>query len=87
MRNYCFAGLTFVGLVGLASVVLWSASPATSEAHCQVPCGIYDDAARIARLREDTATIAKATKAAEVSTPTSSPTCCLRGVAPSGSPF
>ncbi|MCH8253144.1 MAG: superoxide dismutase [Planctomycetes bacterium] len=62
MRNYCFAGLTVVGLVGLASVVLWSASPATSEAHCQVPCGIYDDAARIARLREDTATIAKATK-------------------------
>ena len=30
------------------------------EAHCQVPCGIYDDAARIAQLREDSTTIAKA---------------------------
>ena len=30
-------------------------------AHCQVPCGIYDDAARIAGLREDAATIARAT--------------------------
>lgn len=62
MRNYCFAGLTVLGLAGLATVVLWSASPATSEAHCQVPCGIYDDAARIANLREDATTIAKATK-------------------------
>ncbi|GJM45522.1 MAG: hypothetical protein DHS20C21_23640 [Gemmatimonadota bacterium] len=30
-------------------------------AHCQVPCGIYDDAARIAALHEDAATISKAT--------------------------
>jgi len=29
-------------------------------AHCQVPCGIYDDAARIVQLREDFATIQKA---------------------------
>ena len=28
-------------------------------AHCQIPCGIYDDAARVARLKEDTVTIAK----------------------------
>lgn len=32
----------------------------TVQAHCQVPCGIYDDAARIARLREDATTIGKA---------------------------
>ena len=32
----------------------------TARAHCQVPCGIYDDAARITQLREDAATIAKA---------------------------
>jgi nickel superoxide dismutase len=31
-----------------------------ASAHCQVPCGIYDDPARIAQLREDAATIAKA---------------------------
>ncbi len=29
-------------------------------AHCQVPCGIYDDPARVEALREDTRTIAKA---------------------------
>ncbi len=31
-----------------------------AEAHCQVPCGVYDDGARITQLREDTTTIAKA---------------------------
>lgn len=30
------------------------------EAHCQVPCGIYDDGARVAELREDARTIGKA---------------------------
>ena len=30
------------------------------HAHCQVPCGIYDDAARIDQLREDVKTIRKA---------------------------
>ena len=30
------------------------------HAHCQVPCGIYDDAARIDLLREDAKTILKA---------------------------
>ncbi len=34
--------------------VLWS--------HCQVPCGIYDDKARISAMTEDVATIEKATK-------------------------
>jgi nickel superoxide dismutase len=29
-------------------------------AHCEVPCGIYDDHARISQLREDTKTIGKA---------------------------
>lgn len=29
-------------------------------AHCQVPCGIYDDAARIVQIQEDFATIKKA---------------------------
>jgi nickel superoxide dismutase len=34
--------------------------PHLALAHCQVPCGIYDDAARITRMYEDTATIEKA---------------------------
>ena len=42
--------------------MLWTSQTQTAEAHCQVPCGIYDDAARITRLREDATTIAKATK-------------------------
>jgi nickel superoxide dismutase len=34
--------------------------PQLASAHCQVPCGIYDDAARVARMYEDAATIEKA---------------------------
>ena len=32
-------------------------------AHCQVPCGIYDDNARLQSMLEDAATVAKATAA------------------------
>jgi len=45
-------------LACLAAVVLCSAHSAA--AHCQVPCGIYDDSARVIGLKEDAATIAKA---------------------------
>lgn len=31
-------------------------------AHCQIPCGIYDDHARVQMMREDITTIAKAVK-------------------------
>lgn len=34
--------------------------PEVVLSHCQVPCGIYDDPARIASLREDSRTIEKA---------------------------
>src|SRR5262245_34924816 len=34
--------------------------PALAFAHCQMPCGIYDDAGRLATLREDAQTIEKA---------------------------
>ena len=34
--------------------------PQLVAAHCQVPCGIYDDAARFDRMYEDAATIEKA---------------------------
>jgi nickel superoxide dismutase len=54
-------------LTTLLTVALLTAVPALVGAHCQVPCGIYDDAARIARLHEDTATIEKAmTRMAEL---------------------
>ena len=36
------------------------AAPSLAEAHCQVPCGIYDDHARVHAMREDIATIRKA---------------------------
>ncbi len=62
MKRYCGAGLTVLGLMSLSAVLVWTASPAAVEAHCQVPCGIYDDTARISLLREDATTIAKAMK-------------------------
>lgn len=37
-------------------------APQALEAHCQVPCGIYDDAARVHAMLEDTKTVEKATK-------------------------
>jgi nickel superoxide dismutase len=43
----------------VCSACFWAHAGA-ARAHCQVPCGIYDDAARVAALREDFATIAKA---------------------------
>ena len=34
--------------------------PALASGHCQVPCGIYDDAARVSAMAEDATTIGKA---------------------------
>jgi nickel superoxide dismutase len=62
MKRYCFAGLSVLGLMALSAVMVWTIQPKQAAAHCQVPCGIYDDPARIERLREDTRTIAKAIK-------------------------
>lgn len=52
MRNYCLI------LIVAAALLL----PSMSFSHCQVPCGIYDDAARIEQMVEDTKTIRKALK-------------------------
>ncbi len=61
MRRYVImVGGSLVSLTLLATIALWTARPKVADAHCQVPCGIYDDKARIARLHEDTMTIAKA---------------------------
>ena len=45
-------------LAALVAIVLFVPRP--GFAHCQMPCGIYDDPGRIAQLKEDSATIAKA---------------------------
>ncbi len=43
-----------------AAIMCMAALGGTSvDAHCQVPCGIYDDDGRIKTLREDAATIHK----------------------------
>lgn len=57
--------LLVLTLAGAGSLAL--ASPAS--AHCQIPCGIYDDAMRIDRMREDAATIEKAVKSLADLTP------------------
>ena len=43
----------------LALVFILSA-PISVYGHCQVPCGIYDDAVRVVQIEEDIATIRKA---------------------------
>ncbi len=60
MKRPMVAGMTVVGLMIAGTLVMWSLRADSALAHCQVPCGIYDDAARIARLHEDADTIAKA---------------------------
>lgn len=53
MRKYQWLGIALmIGLLGLA--------PRLASAHCQVPCGIYDDHARVQSMLEDVATIRKA---------------------------
>lgn len=34
--------------------------PVVASAHCQIPCGIYDDHARVEKMLEDVATVRKA---------------------------
>ena len=37
-------------------------SPQTGHAHCQIPCGIYDDHARVQSMLEDAATVEKSAR-------------------------
>ena len=48
--------LTIFAIAGAISAI-----PQTAKAHCQVPCGIYDDNARVQAMLEDASTVAKAT--------------------------
>ena len=60
MKRHVVSGIALMGLMVAGTVVVWTTQTARAPAHCQVPCGIYDDRARIVRLLEDTTTISKA---------------------------
>jgi nickel superoxide dismutase len=53
MKNLKKSVISFV----LATIVL--VLPQLLQAHCQIPCGIYDDFARVQSMREDAATVEK----------------------------
>jgi nickel superoxide dismutase len=52
-------------LVVIAAALFSSLTAPNAFAHCQIPCGIYDDAARFALLEEHVTTIEKAMKKIE----------------------
>ncbi len=60
MARFVVAGVSLAALACVATAVLSITDVSAARAHCQVPCGIYDDQARITILREDATTIAKA---------------------------
>ena len=60
MKRYMLTGSTIATLALAITVIAWLTQAPRAEAHCQVPCGIYDDPARIAQLLEDATTIEKA---------------------------
>ena len=49
----------------MTAIVVFSITPLSALAHCQVPCGIYDDHMRVQAMLEDVATIEKAVKSME----------------------
>ena len=57
VKSYVTAG---VMLIGLCAVVCLLSLQDRVDAHCQVPCGIYDDHGRIDAMLEDVTTITKA---------------------------
>ncbi len=54
MKKHFFQ--SFVGIIGFTVLV------STAFAHCEIPCGIYDDQARINMILEHITTIEKAMK-------------------------
>jgi nickel superoxide dismutase len=52
-------------LTAIAAALFVSLTASNALAHCQIPCGIYDDAARLALLEEHVTTIEKAMKMLE----------------------
>jgi|GEM_PF-230305 len=60
MNRYLVPACSLFAFGAVATGVIWFTYQEKAEAHCQVPCGIYDDAARIKAMREDATTIGKA---------------------------
>lgn len=58
-KQWTAATISLTAIV-VATLAIWTLDARRADAHCQVPCGIYDDAARIKFLKEDATTIAKA---------------------------
>ncbi|BDQ35845.1 hypothetical protein SYK_02050 [Pseudodesulfovibrio nedwellii] len=54
--------MRIVQMVGMCVVVCLSVMilPRQAQTHCQVPCGIYDDNARVVAMMEDVTTVRKA---------------------------
>ena len=50
----------FAALFAAALIAIPLLSSDSADAHCQIPCGIYDDDARFAAMREDAVSIRKA---------------------------
>ena len=51
-----FLAVSFALLIGLTALL----TNTSADAHCQIPCGIYDDGARISEMRENATSIRKA---------------------------
>ncbi len=49
-------------ILTIAIIMIGFISPQLAHAHCQIPCGIFDDHARIKLMLEDAATIEKSMK-------------------------
>ena len=47
-------------LLSILLAIFAASLPQSSKSHCQVPCGIYNDHARIQAMLEDAATVVKA---------------------------
>ncbi len=62
MKNSVITTISMCLLTALGIMFLSANDANVADAHCQVPCGIYDDPARINGLKEDAATIEKAMK-------------------------
>lgn len=56
MMNSFIKAMILIGITVFGSI-LFLQQPA--HAHCQIPCGIYDDHARVQSMLEDTATVEK----------------------------
>ena len=54
------SGILMLSIFVLTGMMI--ASPPQLYAHCQIPCGIYDDHARVQSMLEDAATVEKSTK-------------------------